>query len=100
MTKREILSTVSSILHPLGFLALFALKAKLLIQSMRCKKIEWDEEIPEELRKYGKDGYKEYLKSKGLKLRGAASNKGGSVLIYSYTFFVMHQKQHTGQLVI
>ena len=30
---------------PLGFLAPFTLKAKLLIQSMCCKKLEWDERI-------------------------------------------------------
>ena len=34
MTKQGILSTVSSIFDPLGFAALFALKTKLLIQSM------------------------------------------------------------------
>ena len=46
MTKRGILNTVSSIFDLLEFLAAFTLKAKLLIQSMWCKILEWDEEIP------------------------------------------------------
>ena len=99
MTKRGMLITVSSNFDPLGFLALLTLKAKPLIQSMWCKKLEWDEEIPVELRKLGKDGYKVYPKSKGLKLRGGTINKGGSVQIYSYIYFVIHLEQHTRQLV-
>ena len=39
---------------------------------------------------FGKDGYKEYLKSKGLKLRYVTISKGGSVPIYSNISFVMH----------
>ena len=51
MTKRGILNTVSSIFDLLEFLAAFTVKAKLLIQSMWCKKLEWDEEIPVEFQR-------------------------------------------------
>ena len=67
ITKRGVLSTVCSIFHSLRFLAPFTLKAKLLIQSMWCRRLEWDKEIPVEFEKFKKDGYKEYLKSKSLK---------------------------------
>ena len=43
---------------------------------------------------FEKDGYKEYLKSKGLKLKVVTISKGGSVPKYSYIFLVMHLKQH------
>ena len=44
-TKRGILSTVSSIFDPLGFLSPFTIKAKLLLQQIWRSKLEWDEEI-------------------------------------------------------
>ena len=40
LTKRRILRTFNSIFDPLGFLAPLTLKAKLLIKSMWCKKLE------------------------------------------------------------
>ena len=49
---------MGSIFNPLGFLAPFILKAKLLIQLAWCKKLEWDEKIPVELKKFGKYDYR------------------------------------------
>ena len=48
-TRRSILSTVSSIFDPLGFLTPFVLPAKKILQEL-CKEenLSWDEEIPEE----------------------------------------------------
>lgn len=48
-TRRGILSTVSSIYDPLGFLAPFTLPAKLLLQELCRINIGWDEEIPKSL---------------------------------------------------
>ena len=58
MTKQGILSMMGSIFNPLAFLAPFILKAKLLIQLTWCKKLEWDEKIPVELKKFGKYDYR------------------------------------------
>ncbi|XP_052322001.1 uncharacterized protein LOC127908283 [Oncorhynchus keta] len=48
LTRRGILSTVSSIYDPLGFLAPFVLKAKQILQRLCKLKCGWDEVIPEE----------------------------------------------------
>ena len=45
LTKREIISAVSSVFDPLGFLVLFTLKANLLIQLMWRRNLEWDDEV-------------------------------------------------------
>ena len=44
-TKRGILSTVSSIFDPFGFLSPFTVRAKLLLQDIWRSKLEWDEDI-------------------------------------------------------
>ena len=51
LTRRGILSIVSSIYDPLGFAAPFTLKAKKLLQDL-CKdeKLGWDDEVPEPYR--------------------------------------------------
>ncbi|KAI2661518.1 Gag polyprotein [Labeo rohita] len=45
-TRRGILSVVSSIYDPLGFLSPVTLQPKLLLQEMCKRKISWDEPIP------------------------------------------------------
>ncbi|KAL0176346.1 hypothetical protein M9458_028676, partial [Cirrhinus mrigala] len=51
LTRRAVLSVVSSIYDPLGFLAPFILKAKQILQKLCLEKCGWDEDIPEELSK-------------------------------------------------
>lgn len=51
LTRRTVLSVVSSIYDPLGFLAPFILKAKQILQKLCLKRCGWDEVIPEELSK-------------------------------------------------
>ena len=51
LTRRGILSMVSSIYDPLGFAAPFALKAKKLLQDLfKDEKLGWDDELPESYR--------------------------------------------------
>lgn len=51
LTRRGILSTVSSIYDPLGFVAPFTLLAKKLLQDLcRNKDLDWDDNIPEDCR--------------------------------------------------
>lgn len=49
VTRRGILSVVSSIYDPLGFLSPFILPAKIIVQSLCRLKLTWDEEIPEDM---------------------------------------------------
>ena len=46
-TKRGVLSVVSSLFDPLGFLSTFVFSAKILLQDLWKDKIPWDQEIPE-----------------------------------------------------
>ncbi len=49
LTRRGILSTVSSVYDPLGFVAPFILPAKKLLQELcRNRRLGWDDEIPTE----------------------------------------------------
>ena len=48
LTRRGILSTVSSIYDPLGLAAPFVLHGKLLLQQLVMEKKGWDEQISEE----------------------------------------------------
>lgn len=48
ITRRGILSVVSSIYDPLGFLAPVVLSAKQILQELCKAKLGWDEKIPEE----------------------------------------------------
>ena len=50
-TRRGILSVVSSLFDPLGMIAPFIMKVKLLLQQLCRKKLEWDKEIEELERK-------------------------------------------------
>ena len=51
VTRRGILSTVSSIYDPLGFIAPLTLVAKKILQELcRSKSLGWDDDVPEEYR--------------------------------------------------
>ena len=53
-TRRGILSVISSIYDPLGFLAPFHLSAKVLLQDLCRKRLGWDDKIPEgDLQRWG-----------------------------------------------
>ncbi|KAK3726566.1 hypothetical protein QZH41_001952, partial [Actinostola sp. cb2023] len=50
LTRRGILSTVSSIYDPLGFIAPVVLTGKRILQELTRDKIDWDEPVPETLK--------------------------------------------------
>ncbi|XP_078490178.1 uncharacterized protein LOC144746832 [Ciona intestinalis] len=49
ITRRGILSVVSSLFDPLGFVAPVVLYARMILQELCKQKLGWDEEIPEDL---------------------------------------------------
>ena len=46
-TKRDVLKLVMSLFDPLGFLSLFTIKAKILLQEIWRSGIGWDDQIPQ-----------------------------------------------------
>ena len=46
-TKRGVLSVVTSLFDPLGFLSPFVFSAKILLQELWRDKLRWDQKIPE-----------------------------------------------------
>ena len=48
-TKRGILSATSSVFDPLGIAAPYVIKAKLIIQELWRRHIEWDDELPNDI---------------------------------------------------
>ncbi|KAG1650305.1 hypothetical protein GQR58_028141 [Nymphon striatum] len=49
-TKRIILSRVSRLFDPVGFLAAFLVRAKIGLQELWARALEWDEEVPSDLK--------------------------------------------------
>lgn len=50
VTKRGILSVASSIFDPLGFIAPFVVRAKIILQELWRIKVGWDDEVPENIK--------------------------------------------------
>ena len=48
LTKRMILSQIARIYDPVGFTAAFLIKAKIGLQQVWQKGLDWDQELPEE----------------------------------------------------
>lgn len=48
-TKRRVLSVINSLFDPLGFLAPFTLRGKLLLRDITSKVNDWDEPLPDHL---------------------------------------------------
>ena len=49
LTKRMILSQIARIYDPVGFTAAFLVKAKIGLQQLWQKRLDWDQELPEEI---------------------------------------------------
>ena len=48
ITKRVILSLISRLFDPLGFVSPFIMQAKCLFQHLWTLKLQWDDEVPDE----------------------------------------------------
>ena len=49
-SKRGVLSFISSVFDPLGMLAPATLELKLIIQELWKRKLDWDQELPSDLK--------------------------------------------------
>ena len=59
LTKRTILSRIARIYDPIGFAAAFLIRAKIGIQELWLMGQNWDQELPEEIRKKWSEFFKE-----------------------------------------
>ena len=50
LIKRELLSFISSIYDPVGLMAPVTLEPKLIIQDLWRRQIDWDVELPDDLK--------------------------------------------------
>jgi len=48
LTKRNFLKSIATLFDPLGFLAPYTVRAKIIIQEMWTSEVDWDEPIKEE----------------------------------------------------
>lgn len=58
VTRRTVLSIVSSVFDPIGFLGPVVLPAKLILQELCKLKLDWDEKVPENL----EDSFKSWIR--------------------------------------
>lgn len=50
ITKRQILSTIARLYDPLGLIAPIIVRAKILMQQLWAQSLDWDDEVPVEIR--------------------------------------------------
>ena len=50
LTRRGILSTISSMYDPLGFVSPFVLKGRILLQRLSARKYGWDDQLPDDIK--------------------------------------------------
>ncbi len=62
LTKRQFLSKISSIFDPLGFLAPYIVRAKIILQDVWAAGCEWDEKLPAELENRAQQWFEELEK--------------------------------------
>ena len=60
LTKRVMLSIVSSIYDPLGFTSPFVMEGRQLLQHLCNQNVQWDETVDEELDKVGDEAEKSW----------------------------------------
>lgn len=76
ITKRGILSTVSSIFDPLGFVAPMTLGAKKLIQDLTRLNVEWDANVPGEIKGQWVQWLENLQQITGIKVRRCLKPEG------------------------
>ena len=66
LSKRQILSNIARIYDPIGFAAAFLIKAKIGLQELWKRGIDWDDELPMEIQDKWKNLFQEMLSLNGI----------------------------------
>ena len=87
-TKRNFLKKIASLFDPLGLLAPFTVRAKILLQDMWTAGLDWDEEMSESLTKEAQDWFRELSYLKRLQIPRCLQEKTKTVNAIALHMFV------------
>ena len=92
VTKRLVLSLISRLFHPLGFITPFTMVAKCLFQELWRLGVSWDEVVPVNVQ----ERFTQWVKSLELLRtwripRSYTGSPGGTLLYSSYRYLEMHR---------
>jgi hypothetical protein len=76
LTRRGILSTVSSVYDPLGFIAPILLKGRRILQELCREKADWDDPIPEDVQRMWRKWRNDLLLINDLKIQRCLTPPG------------------------
>ena len=98
-TKRNFLKKIASLFDPLGLLAPFTVRAKMLLQDMWTAGLDWDEEMSESLTKEAQDWFRELPYLKGLQIPRCLQEKTKTVNAIALHTFVDASENAYGAVV-
>ena len=94
-TKRKILKKISTLFDPLGLLAPFSIRSKLLMQETWSSGIDWDEKVPGAIEQNMKKWFQELQILNHIKIdRCVRENEKHIETIFLSLHIQMHQKQN------
>src|SRR5207237_1670696 len=87
MTKRNILSAAQKVFDPIGFTSPEMVVPKMLMQEARSLKLDWDQELPKELKQKFWDWYEEleYIKAVRIPRNMTGGGKMGFPELHLFT---------------
>jgi Pao retrotransposon peptidase/Protein of unknown function (DUF1759)/Family of unknown function (DUF5641)/Integrase zinc binding domain/Putative peptidase (DUF1758) len=68
LTKRTVLSELAKLYDPLGWVSPILITAKIIMQDMWAENIDWDEEIPKDLRQRSENFFKDIKAIENIKI--------------------------------
>ncbi|MCG7868682.1 MAG: hypothetical protein JAY74_20210, partial [Candidatus Thiodiazotropha taylori] len=98
-TKRNFLKKIASLFDPLGLLAPFTVRAKMLLQDMWTAGLDWDEEMSESLTKEAQDWFRELPYLKRLQIPRCLQEKTKTVNAIALHTFVDASENAYGAVV-
>jgi hypothetical protein len=86
-TKRNVLKKTASLFDPLGFLSPFIIKAKLYLQQAWLEALDWDDELPDKLKKEWENWFNELHLLQEIKIPRCLKNSNlvTSVTLHSFS---------------
>ncbi|XP_071149222.1 uncharacterized protein [Mytilus edulis] len=93
-TKRNILSKVATLFDPLGFIAPYPIRGKLLLQEMWTAGLDWDDQLDEELVEKSREWFRELDELCCIKIPRCLQLNEDIVLTSLHTFSDASQEAH------